>query len=179
MSSTIARSALAAVAAGAIACGALSALKARGAAEKNWTPPSYEMYAQTLADRTMQQHPELLSVTFHGVPPGTSGVYTMFAGSYPKRIGNHDDPDDIDVQTKGITIVDPRWHRPNDAVKKFVVQLPLRNSAGENIGLVVYAFKDPNPQPTDERKFYVAALDMRDALEPQIPSFDKLFAQVK
>jgi hypothetical protein len=39
----------------------------------------------------MAAHPELLSVTFHGVPPGQTDTYTMFAGSYPDRIGNADD----------------------------------------------------------------------------------------
>ncbi len=154
---------------------ALTAIKAHGADKKNWTPPAYSIYAQTLADETMKAHPELLSVTLHGVPPGMKDTYTMFAGSYHDRIGNADDPDDIDVQTKGITIVDPRWHRPNDTVKKFVVQLPLRNAAGENIGLVVYAFKDPSPSTADERAMYGSALDMRDALEPKIPSYDALF----
>lgn len=151
---------------------------AQGADKKNWTPPPYKIYAQTLADQTMAQHPELLSVTFHGIPPGMHDVYTMFAGSYHERIGNADDPDDIYVQQRGSTIVDPRWHK-KDAVKKFVVQMPLRDKAGEDIGMVVYAFKDPNPGPGDERKYYTAALNMRDALEPKIPSYTALFAQVK
>src|SRR5262249_12504790 len=96
---------------------------------KNWTPPATKIYAQTLSDEIMAKHPELISVTFHGVPPGLSKLYTMFAGSFPERIGNPDDPDDIDVITKGITIVDPRWNR-NDPVKKFVVLMPLRNASG-------------------------------------------------
>lgn len=154
---------------------ALTAIKAHGANQKNWTPPAYTIYAQTLADETMKAHPELLSVTFHGVPPGMKDTYTMFAGSYHDRIGNSDDPDDIDVQTKGITIVDPRWHRPNDPVKKFVVQMPLRDATGNNIGLIVYAFKDPSPKSGDERTYYNAALEMRDALEPKITSFEALF----
>ncbi|MBV9889867.1 MAG: hypothetical protein JO090_03155, partial [Rhizobacter sp.] len=49
---------------------------------KNWTPPSQKIYGQKLSDETMAQHPELLSVTLHGTPPGQSNVYTMFAGSY-------------------------------------------------------------------------------------------------
>src|SRR5437660_9603459 len=56
---------------------------------KNWTPPPYRIYAQTLSDQIVAQHPELLSVTFHGVPPGMSKVYTMFAGSYPDRSEEH------------------------------------------------------------------------------------------
>ena len=60
---------------------------------KNWTAPGHRIYAQVLSDEIMQKHPELISVTFHGVPPGMSKVYTMFAGSYPDRIGNPDDPE--------------------------------------------------------------------------------------
>src|SRR5215472_5828175 len=92
---------------------------AQTAAKKNWSPPSYKIFAQQLSDEIMAKHPELISVTFHGVPPGMEKVYTMFAGSFPERIGNADDPDDIDVTTKGITILDPRWHK-NDPIKKFV-----------------------------------------------------------
>ena len=99
---------------------------------KNWTPPPQKIYAQTLVEQIMAKHPELISVTFHGVPPGLDKVYTMFAGSFPERIGNPDDPDDIDVITKGITIVDPRWNR-NDPVKKFVVLMPLRDALQKQI----------------------------------------------
>src|SRR5712692_4236969 len=104
---------------------------------KNWTAPAQKIYAQALSDQIMAKHPELISVTFHGVPPGLDKVYTMFAGSFPERIGNPDDPDDIDVIVKGITIVDPRWNKVNDPVKKFVMMLPLRDAQGENVGLLV------------------------------------------
>jgi hypothetical protein len=50
--------------------------------------------------------------------PGATKVYTMFAGSYPDRIGNPDDPDDVMVTETGIAISDTRWHRTRDAVKK-------------------------------------------------------------
>jgi hypothetical protein len=149
------------------------------AAKKNWTAPSYKIFAQVLCDQTMAEHPELLSVTFHGVPPGMDKVYTMFAGSFPERIGNRDDPDDIDVTTKGITIVDPRWHRTTDNPKKFVVMMPLRDMKKENIGLIVYAFRlDKNPDK-GEREFFTAAMNLRDALSEQIPSYEALFVAAK
>lgn len=149
------------------------------AAEKNWTPPTHKIYAQQLADETMRAHPELLSVTLHGVPPGMHDAYTMFAGSYLDRIGNADDPDDIDVSKKGITIVDPRWRRTQDPAPKFVVLMPLRDRANENVGLVVYAFKVPAESNAGERKFYLKALDLRDALAKRIPSYGALFGQVR
>lgn len=146
---------------------------AEGAA-KNWTPPSHKIYAQQLSDEIMAAHPDLQSVTFHGTPPGSTGIYTMYAGSYPERIGNPDDPDDIDVIKKGITIVDPRWHRPNDAVKRFVVQEPLRDASGENIGLIVYAFKTANGSK-GEQYYTLAAMKMRDELQARISSYAALF----
>ncbi len=53
---------------------------------KNWTPKT-KIQAQALSDEIIAKHPELISVTFHGVPPGLDKVYTMFAGSYAERIG--------------------------------------------------------------------------------------------
>ena len=74
----------------AFALGAI-ALHAADAPKKNWTPPAYKIYAQVLSDQIMAAHPEIISITFHGVPPGLKDVYTMFAGSYPDRIGNPDE----------------------------------------------------------------------------------------
>lgn len=149
------------------------------AAEKNWTPPSYKIYAQKLSDETMKANPDMLSVTIHGLAPGTTDAYTMFAGSYPDRIGNPDDPDDIDVSKKGITIVDPRWNRIKDTSPKFVILMPMRNRAGENIGLVVYAFKVPTRSNKYERTLYMRALNLRDQLAQRITTYESLFAEVK
>ena len=153
--------------------------QAAAAEPKNWSPPAHKIYAQQLADATMKEHPELLSVTLHGIPPGMHDAYTMFAGSYPDRIGNPDDPDDIDVSKKGITIVDPRWNRTKDPAPKFVVLMPLRDRSGANVGLVVYAFKVPVESNAGEKDFYLKSLALRDALARQIPSYDALFAAVR
>ena len=143
--------------------------------KKNWTAPAHKIYAQVLADETMAAHPELLSVTFHGVPPGMEKTYTMFAGSYPERIGNPDDPDDIDVTVKGITIVDPRWHRTKDPVPKVVILMPLRDAGGDDVGLIVYAFKSAAGN-SGERTYFTQAMDLRDALQRRIPTYAALFA---
>lgn len=141
---------------------------------KNWTPPPYRMYVQTLTDDIMAHHPELWSVTFHGVPPGMDKVYTMFGGSYPDRIGNPDDPDDIVVIVQGISSVDPRWHR-HDAKAKFVLQIPLRDKAGEDIGLLVLAYKTGPELHMSERDYFDAGTLLRDQLEERIPSYASLF----
>src|SRR5246500_3613768 len=164
--------------AAATACGALLAtVCAAETPAKNWTPPAQKIYAQKLADETMAKHPELLSITLHGVPPGQENVYTMFAGSYPERIGNPDDPDDIDVSKKGITILDPRSHRTHDTDKKFVVLMPMRDKSGENVGLVVYAFRNPTAPNTSgtEKEYFAKAATLRDSLAHRIPTYKALF----
>jgi len=165
-----------------VACGALGSAAVIGAAPehpKNWTPPAYRIYAQQLSDQIMAAHPDLLSVTFHGIPPGQTQTYTMFAGSYPDRIGNSDDPDDIDISKKGITIIDPRWHRPNDTVKKFVMMLPLRDVSGENVGEIVLAYKNPAGSTRTEKDFYLASSQLRDELMKKIHSYGALFEAAK
>ena len=179
--SKLLKSALAGAITGFVAFGSTAAFAADAPA-KNWQAPAQKIYGQKLSDETMAKHPELLSITLHGVPPGMTDVYTMFAGSYPERIGNPDDPDDIDVSKKGITIVDPRWHRPNDNPKKFVVLMPMRDAAGENIGLVVYAFKNPpaNPHTSANELLYLKkSTELRDELQRKIPSYSALFEAAK
>ncbi|MES2259518.1 MAG: hypothetical protein V4724_13395 [Pseudomonadota bacterium] len=142
---------------------------------KNWNAPSHKIYAQVLSDEIMAKHPELISVTLHGVPPGMSKVYTMFAGSYPERIGNPDDPDDVMVIETGITILDPRWHRTKDPIRKYVPMLPLRDAAGENIGLLVLAYKNPVNSGYDDLHFFKESAALRDELQKKIPSYAALF----
>lgn len=161
-----------------LALGTLAPLSAH-AADKNWTAPKARIYAQVLSDDTMRAHPDLVSVTFHGVPPGMADTYTMFAGSFPDRIGNSDDPDDIDVSKKGITIVDPRWHRTKDTVAKFVVLMPLRDVHRVNIGLIVYAYKTAAHPKWGERDYFNAAVTARDALQARIASYAALYAPAR
>jgi hypothetical protein len=172
---------LAAAVTGFVALGS-AASTAGDAPAKNWTAPAHKIYGQKLSDETMAKHPELLSITLHGAPPGMADVYTMFAGSFPERIGNPDDPDDIDVIKKGITIVDPRWNRTKDNPKKFVVLMPMRSAAGENIGLVVYAFKNPPANPHNsatELAYMKKSTALRDELQKKIPSYNALFDEAK
>jgi hypothetical protein len=175
-----------AIATALLACGAGAVCAAQSPAPvpqtpaKIWTSPPGKLYVQTLTERIMTAHPELLSVTFHGVPPGAAPkTYTMFGGSYLDRIGNPDDPDDIMVIETGVTILDPRWHRAKDVVRKFVVQTPLRDAAGENIGLIVLAYKNPDQGGKTDKDFFTAGTKLRDDLEKDIPSFAALFQPAK
>jgi hypothetical protein len=164
----------------ALACAMCWGLSSIASAEgKNWTPPATKLYVQTLTEQIMKAHPELISVTFHGVPPGAAPrTYTQFGGSFLDRIGNSDDPDDIMVIEKGITILDPRWHKTNDPVKKYVVMTPLRDKSGENIGLIVFAFKNEGNGKSD-KDYFVAGTKLRDGLQTQIPALASLFDNAK
>jgi hypothetical protein len=150
------------------------------AKKKNWSAPAQKIYAQDLADKVLQAHPELISITLQGTPPDAAkDVYTMFAGSFPERIGNACDPDDVEVVLKGITILDPRWRRPNDVVKKFVTLTPLRDAQGENIGLLVLAYKNHGADAKSDDEFYAASMKLRQEIQQSIPSFAALFAPAK
>lgn len=155
---------------------AVASLHAAEPVAKNWAPPAGKLYVQTLTEQIMKAHPELISVTFHAVPPGAAPkTYTMFGGSYLDRIGNPDDPDDIMVIETGITILDPRWHRTKDPLRKYVVQTPLRDASGENIGLLVMAYHNPQNSGKTDRDFFAAGTALRDRLQKQIPTFAGLF----
>lgn len=165
---------------GATVLSAADAPAAAPAKKKNWTAPAQKIYAQELADKILREHPELISVTLQGTPPGAAkDVYTMFAGSFPERIGNACDPDDIEVILKGITILDPRWRRTNDPVKKFVTLTPLRDAQGENIGLLVLAYKNDAANARTDDEFYAASMKLRLEIQKSIPSFAALFAPAK
>jgi hypothetical protein len=163
------------------ACAATAAVAAEPAPmaaspiKKNWTPPAHKIHAQTLVDDVMARHPELLSLTLQGTPPGEKDIYTMFAGSFPDRIGKVSSDVDVLVVTKGYSILDPRWNK-DDNPRKSAYLLPLRDKAGQNVGLAVIVFKNPVGTKKTEKEFFLAASDIRDSLAQRIPSHAALFA---
>ena len=161
---------------------AASAQQAAGAATvgtapilKNWTAPGYKMLSQALVDEAMAKHPELLSLTLQGEPPGHKDIHTMFAGSFPERIGKKSSDVDSLVITKGYTILDPRW-KQNDNPRKSTYLLPLRDKTGQNVGLAVIVFKNPAASNKTEKEFFPQAAAIRDALESRISSHAAMFA---
>lgn len=141
---------------------------------KNWHAPPGKILGQQLVDQLMAGHPELLSITLHGVPPGTR-VHTMFAGSFPERIGNADDPDDIDASEKALTVLDPRLDRKG----RFVVFIPMKDASGKRIGTIVIAFKTAVAAFKEEIEYYQAAIKIQDDLQMKTPSLASLFQSVK
>jgi hypothetical protein len=55
------------------------------------------------------------------------------------------------------------------------VQTPLRDASGENIGLIVLAYKNPDKSGNTDKDFFAAGTKLRDDLEKDIPSFAALF----
>ena len=103
---------------------------------KNWSAPADKIVAQTLVESLLASRDDLASVTLHGVPPGTM-VHTMFAGSWPDRVGNADDPDDVDIATKAIAVLDPALSRKG----LYEVMLPLKDASDKVIGALVIGFR--------------------------------------
>lgn len=158
---------------------AAPAVMAQGATppiEKSWHAPNYKMLSQAITDEIMATHPELLSVTLQGNPPGLVATFTMFAGSFPERIGKVSSEDDIMVVKKGVTIIDPRTGK-NDTPKKFNVQLPLRDMKGVNVGVMVLAYKADSSKK--DKDFHDMATALRDSVQPKIPSHAALFQPAK
>ncbi len=144
---------------------------------KNWTPPNYKMMSQALVEETVARHPELQSLTLQGVPIGHKGAVksTMFAGTFPERIGKMSSDVDVLVVEKGYTIVDPRLNM-SDVPPKFTMLVPLRDRSGGHVGLAVVVFKNPPGTNKSEKDFYLAALAIRDEMAARIPNHAALFA---
>ena len=146
------------------------------AMQKNWVAPAYRIKAQAIVDAMLEKHKGLLSVTFHGTPPGAGRIHTMFAGSWPDRIGKVSAEDDVMVIESGFTIIDPRWSK-KDPEPKFLVLLPLRDAAARNVGCIVMAFRRPAGDPRTDVDFLREANAIRDGIQPGIADRDALFSR--
>jgi len=147
---------------------------------KNWRGPAFRIQAQAFVDRLIKGHPEIMSITMHAVPPGQpADAYTMIAGSFPDRIGNVSSPGDILTAKKGATQVESKWGTP-DYGKKVSVVLPIKTSAGAYIPVTMVIAFHHNPTLGMRDTDYMApGVAIRNALAPEIPSFESLFAAAR
>jgi hypothetical protein len=125
------------------------------------------IYAQTLVNATMAQHPELVVMGIHALKPGAK-VETMIAANLD-RIGKKDDEDDLAVAHERKTILAPNMKDP----AKFEVALPLHDASGKVIGSLSTVFK--YTAGGDEVKMHAAAVAIRDDLARKISNADELF----
>lgn len=147
---------------------------------KNWTAPGHAMLGQVLVNELMAKHPEVMSITMHANPPGASAdVYTMFAGSFPERIGNTSSPGDITTIKKGVTQIEPKWGTP-DWQKKVSAVMPLKDASGKYIpAAMIIAFKTAPNNGKIDTDFLKPAIAIRDGLQKRISSLDALFQPAK
>jgi len=138
--------------------------------EKNWHAPAKKIYAQILLEEVMASRPDLLSLTFHGTPPDTN-VHTMFASSWPDRIGNADDEYDIYFTVHAFTAVNPCLTNP----ALFIVVIPMKDVSGARIGTAIIGFKKPANKVKDEPEYYAEAVAIRNELQAKTQSFAALF----
>jgi len=145
---------------------------------KNWRGPAHKIKAQSIVDKLIAGHPEIMSITMHAVPPGQpADAYTMIAGSFPDRIGNTSSPGDIITAKKGVTQVESKWGTP-DYGKKVSVVVPIKTSAGDYVPVaMVIAFYHSPATGMRDTDYMHPAVAIRNALAPEIASFDTLFAR--
>jgi hypothetical protein len=108
------------------------------------------IYAQTLVNAIVAQHPELVVVGVHALKPGAK-IETMIAANID-RIGKKDDEDDLAVAHERKTILAPNMKDPS----KFEVALPLHDASGKVIGSLSTVFK--YSAGDDEVKMHTAAV---------------------
>jgi len=145
---------------------------------KIWNPPAYKTLAQSVIDRMWAAHgKDLLGITFHAIPPGGS-AYAMIAGTWPDRVGKASAEDDIMSAKEGFIILDPRY-RKTDPEPKYLVIIPLKDVGQENIGAIVFGFRNPPASGKDGPKYTALAMAMRNEFSRQIPNAAALYSPAR
>jgi len=126
-----------------------------------------KIYAQTLVNDVMANHPELVVFGVHATAPGSKDEALIACNL--DRIGKKDDDDDIAVATEGKMIMAPNLKDPN----KFEVQLPLLDVQGRVVGSTGFVFKYHAGQ--DVVKLLKRALSIREDLAKKISDQKTLF----
>lgn len=149
---------------------ARATLSAKNAADpypydKAWGPNTY---AQTLTERMIAAHPDLLVMMIHATPPG--GKANIIIGSNIGRIGKMADEDDLRVIEKGSTNLEIGGD--ND---RFETELPLLDASGKRIGALglVFRYKPGDDKETIHRH----GLAIRDEIAARIADNAALFAR--
>lgn len=147
---------------------------------KNWRGPGQKIKAQAIVDRLIAARKDIMSITMHAVPAGQPAeAYTMIAGSFPDRIGNTSSPGDIITAKKGVTQVESKWGTP-DYGKKVSIVIPLKTTKGDYIPVaMVIAFHQSPSSGKKDTDFIVPGIQIRDALQKEIPSIESLYAPAK
>ena len=173
--STLSLRVILALAACALLASALPSLHAESsAAEKaTWTKAAdNKIYAQQLVNAVMAAHSDLLVIGMHGVKPGATESHMI--ASNLDRINKHDDDDDIGVANEHKTICAPNLTE----TFKFEVLMPMKDASGKTLNAAI-GFVFRYNAGDDEVKMHAKAVEIRDGLARQIPSYEALFAPSK
>src|ERR1700737_4971087 len=137
------------------------------AAEKLGKAADNAIYAQTLANEVMANHPELVVIGLHALKPGNKDE-TMIASNLD-RIGKRDDEDDLAVAHERKTILAPNLKDPT----RFEVAVPLKDATETVIGSLSVVFK--YGAGADEVRMHATAVAIRDELAGKIADVAVLF----
>jgi hypothetical protein len=121
--------------------------------------------AQKIVEQTVAKHPDLTVLALRASPG--AGKEMVVLGSTFGRHGKKADAGDLKVLNTGE--VDAGLHSGG---KRFGATLPLRDAAGKAIGVVTVGY--PFKKGDDEKALLARAGALRDALQRQIPSAEKL-----
>lgn len=123
-------------------------------------------YAQTLTERTVARHPDLLVMMIHATPPG--GKTNVIIGSNIGRFGKAADEDDLRVIDKGETNLEVGGDKD-----RFETELPLNDAHGARIGALGLVFH--YREGADKEAIHAHGLSIRDEIARQIPNSAALF----
>jgi hypothetical protein len=122
-------------------------------------------HAQKLVDDMLSKHSEIIVLAMHVTrPKATDNI--ILASSFG-RIGKKADDDDIKVISSGQPIVGVY-----EEGKRYGVELPLRDAAGQTIGALSVGFRRQGSD--NEKAFLSKAEKVRDELQKRIPSLENL-----
>jgi hypothetical protein len=136
------------------------------------TPQAFPNFAQTLTERSLLRHPDVLVVAFHAQIPGEAinRVVAINQAQWPKFLWRPSDDIDTDTAKTQRTVVQviPATHRME-------VHMPLHSNVGETIATIVcvWSFKDEEEAPELMRK----SQQIRDELAPGIVSLAQLLGK--
>lgn len=147
-------------------------LSAKNAADPWPYDPAFgpNTYAQTLTERTVAKHPDLLVMMIHATPPG--GPKNVIIGSNIGRFGKVADEDDGRVIDKGETNLEIGGDKD-----RFETELPLNDAHGTRIGALGLVFN--YHEGADKEALHKHGLAIRDEIARQIPSSAALFRRTR
>jgi hypothetical protein len=137
------------------------------AAETAVAQPVHAPRALELELTTLSAHPDLRKMGLHAVPPGGKDS-VIIANANTARIGVKSSAGDLEAVKDGKT-----YCAKKDDGAFFNLKLPLHDSSGRNIGILVMEI--PYTSAADETQAVRQADEIRRELAQQIPDHDSLF----